>query len=307
VDEETVAAATETESSPSADTLTEAPKPTTAEIVAAARADRAKPTEKPSTETSGDKKPDEAAKGGDEKPEFYTDAEYATLDFRTADLNRVKPELRTTFKAMQQSERTKHEKLNRELKAAEEQKTAKPKETAKPEEEETLFNDDEIDAMLRSKKGEARLDKWAADRGIDFDQLKVESGQRLIRSAVGDATAKHAELKDEKFFDETADAIASDEDWSQAFADNKGNRKMLGLIFEAAAASVKLARASARTAEVTKDREAVDKEKAKIKTQKETANARAQVTSIPIKKPGSGSTRTTLDIVKEVRAARKSI
>lgn len=306
MEEETVAAATETESSQSADTLTEAPKTTTAEIVAAARADRAKTTAKPETAAAADKAT-EAKPDGDEKPKFYTAEEYATLDFRTADLNRVPPELRTTFKAMQQAERTKHEKLNRELKAVEDQRKAPPPKQEKPEDEETLFTDDEIDAMLRSKKGEARLDKWAADRGIDFEQLKADSGQRLIRSAVGDATAKHAELKDEKFFDETAEAIASDEEWSQAFADNKGNRKMLGLIFEAAAASVKLARASAKAADVAKEKETVAKEKEKIKSQKEAANARSQITSIPAKKPGAGGARSTLDIVKEVRAARKSI
>lgn len=306
MDEETVAAETDKESSHGADTLEEAPKPTTAEIVAAARADRAKPAADPAKATADEKKSAEAKTDGDEKPEFYTAAEYANLDFRNADLNRVPPELRTTFKAMQQAERGKHEKLNREIKAIEDQK-AKPKEADKSEDEETLFTDDEIDAMLKSKKGVARLNSWAESQGIDFDQMKVDSGQRLIRGAVGDAAAKHAELKDEKFFDETAEAIASDPEWSQDFQDHKGNRKMLGLIFEAAAASVKLARAAAKATEAAKDKETVAKEKDRIKTQKEAANAKAQVTSIPIKKPGAGGSRSTLDIVKEVRAARKSI
>lgn len=305
MDEETVAAETVTESSRSADALTEAPKPTTAEIVAAARADRAKPVAaKPSAEAPDPKSSEAVKKDGDEKAtEFYTDAEYATLDLRNADLNKVPPALRTTFKAMQQSERVKHEKLNREIEAAK-------KSTAKPEpaeEEETLFNDDEIDAMLKSKKGVARLNAWAESQGVDFEQLRVESGQRIIRGAVGDATTKHSELKDEKFFDETADAIASDEEWSQSFSENKGNRKILGLIFEAAAASVKLARAAAKASETAKEKEAVAKDKAAIKAKMETANAKAQVTAITPRKPGASGALTTVDIVKQVRAARKSI
>lgn len=303
MDEETVAPVEGAEGGTTADTLVEAPKPSTAEIVAAARADRAKPAAKPSTAAPEDK-PAEADKktDGDEKVVFYTAEQLTTMDLRSADLNRVSPELRTTVKQLQAAENKKHALLNQRLK-----ELGEPKEADKAEDEDQIFTDDEIDKMLGSKKGQAKLDKWAAERGINFERMKVESGQRLIQDAVGDATAKHAELKDEKFFDETAEAIASDPEWSQAFADNSGNRKMLGLIFEAAAASVKLARATTKAADVAKDKEVIAKEKDKIKKQKELANARNQVTTIPTRKPGNGATRTTLDIVKEVRAARKSI
>jgi hypothetical protein len=304
VPEETVAPVEATESGTAEETLVEAPKPTTAEIVAAARAEREKPAAKPSS--AAPEKSAEADKKteGDEKVVFYTAEQLTTMDLRSADLNKVSPELRTTVKGLQAAENKKHAALNQRLKELEEQKKpAKPE----PEEEEQLFTDDEIDKMLGSKKGQAKLDKWAADRGLDFEQVKTEGEQRLIRNAVEDATEDHPELKDEKFFDETADAIANNAKWAQTFADNRGNRKMLSLIFEAAAASVKLARAATKAADVAKEKEAVAKEKDKIKTQKEAANARNQVTSIPVKKPGSGGSRTTLDILKEVKAARKSI
>jgi hypothetical protein len=304
MDPETVAAETAAGDS-KADKPTEAaPKPTTAEIVAAARAGRATPAAKePSTEAPG-AKPSEAEKKDGDEPKFYTPEEYATLDLRTADMSKVQPELRATFTAMQKAERAKHEKLNRELKALEAKKT--PTATKEEPEEEQLFTDEEIDKMLGSKKGQAKLDKWAADRGLDFEQLRADSGQRLIQNAVLDVTPKHPELKDDTFFDETADAIAKDPEWSEAFSSNSGNRKILGLIFDAAAASVKLARAASKAAEATKAKEAEDKKKAAIVDKKVIANARSTVTALPSRKSASGDALSTLEIVKQVRAARRS-
>jgi hypothetical protein len=239
---------------------------------------------------------------------FIPDEELVGKDLRNVDLNRVRPELRETVRKLQLAERKKHDQLNKliaDAKAKPETRTA----TEAREEVDTLgYTDEEIAAILNSKKGREIVQSMLRDEVGDLEALRATSEDRLLAQAVTLAADKFPELaKDEQFYRETVQAIAEDDDLAAAFDENERNPKALARIFRTAAAEVRMRRTDAERETVDKQRKTVEADLEKLRRSKEEANAKPASVAA---KAGRKSTATppeemaTVDMVRKIKAER---
>lgn len=297
-------------------------KPSTADVVRQVRAGAtadSTPANKSDKAAASDKTDDaaKAAKEGEGKDadkgkdasgdsaEFYSDEELEALpSLVNADMKRVPPALRNTVAKMQAAERKRIQKLDAAIAAKQPPAKTEPNE----KDEDLPFTDEELDSILKSKKGRSRLHAALLEDGVDINEIKELSEDRLMNRALNLAAGKFPELgKDQTFWQETVQAIAEDDDLTADFNENMRNSVKLARVIRSAAAEVRANRAAKATESTAKERERIDKDKENVKRAREAEAAKpGSVAAKSGRKAGvnADDAKTTADVIKMVRTQR---
>lgn len=299
-------------------------KPTIREHVAKERAAKegtAKVEQSASTDKADAKEGDADVK--DEKadaPKMYTAQELVEADdLRELDPKRIPPELKSTLAKLQAAEGRKHkalksksDEIDLKLKQLDEMiAKAKPGTEAKPtelEEDDTLpLSKQEIKDIIKSPAGQAALAESLEDLGYHRVDAVNAAESRLVVDAVANAKTEDPRLQDEKFFDETIEAIKGDERLSKMSKKEKVTGAELLYVFLSGANLAARARLDSETAAIAKEREqlAADKERLK-KAEREDKNRAPGSKTVGNRQPivPSGERPSIRDFVKSQRAAR---
>lgn len=300
------------------------PKPTTTDVVKQVRekqraaAESAQPgknekaaapakTDDVTDEKAGDDNDEKKDSKPGESAEFYSDDELAKLpSLVNADMKRVRPELRNTVTAMQTAERKRLQKLDAAIIDAK----AKPATEEKPKaaKKDRLFTDDELDDIFSSDEGRSRLNNYLKEQGVELDEVKELSEDRIMNKALNLAAQKYPELgKDPTFWKDTVQAIADDDDLTDDFNKNLRNPRVLGRIIKEAAADVRAIRAAADGEKTAKERERLEKDKESVKRNREAENAKpGSIAAKSGKKAGvnADGPMATRDVIKMIRSQR---
>ena len=293
-DEKTTEA--QTTATTSTETKGEGAKPTIREHVAAARAakdsapaptqsDTAKPAD--TTEGKGD---DKGEAKDDAAPKLYTDAELEeelkTKDLRELDPKRLPAALKTTLAKLQAAEGRKHSALNDKVKeldlklkqlddALAKANTGKEAKPTEPEEDENLvLSKEEIQAVLKSKAGQAALAENLRELGYDPTDAREAAESRMFRDAIAAAKSEDVRLQEEPFFDEALEIIKGDERLSKLSQKENITGAEIRYVFLTAANMVAKSRLDKASADIEKTRSELAAEKANLKKAAQEASNR---------------------------------
>lgn len=255
---------------------------------------KAKPDEGKSEE---DAKKEDDEQGGEKK--YYSSDELADLiaeDPKSIDLNLVEPHVRATVRKMRAA-------WSRNLEALKHAAAAKPDDnratTEETEEEDSLYTEEEIDHMLKSKVGKKVLREALADLGLDIDRVAKSTQTDVQAEALALVANDYPELADPEFQKACDAELARDKKIAETLSTSRDVEAVRDALEKLVLRTNRKVNLSQRE-KVAADKKASEKELAEAKRAREAENRNPGSKAAQSTRQGS-STEEPKDVASYVR------